>query len=316
MFMVYFHHDKSNEIIYIGKSRNEHTRPEAHKSREWGTESKYITYIECENEVDMDLYEIYYINVYKPKYNVAKKYKSYPTIQLAGLEFKSYDKLKMKFKKSIKERKNNKTAETKHTKNSRKRSRAYWKAEQERREKEFTEKRKKTQKIRHYIEEKPDLFLALMTPTTESFTLEGKTEFGIRNSSFQSLPEESVNLFCYLFKNGNFHDKDEYGYVQIDLLYNDYLMAIGWEDTKESEQRIKNSLDELPKMHFYEFSMNLPILKVITLQGKLFVSGLLPVQRNNGVTTKRICIKFYHDFLNKYFHIPKLCSTREKHLNG
>jgi hypothetical protein len=308
MFMVYFHHDKSNQIIYIGKSRNEHTRPEAHKYKEWGTESKYITYIECENEVDMDLYEIYYINVYKPKYNVAKKYKSYPTIQLAELEFKSYDKLKMNFKKSINERKNIITAENKNTKKSHKGSRAFRKAEEERRHKEFTEQRNKTQKISYHIGEKPELLLGMMTPTTESFTLDGKTEFGIRNSLFQSLPEDSVNLFRYLFKNGNSHDKDEYGYVQIDLLYNDYLMAMGWEDTKESEQRIKKSLDELPKMHFYEFSMNLPILKVITIQGKLFISGLLPVQRCNGVTTKRICIMFYHDFLNKYFDIPKLIS--------
>lgn len=311
MYMVYFHHNQENEIIYIGKSKNEETRPETHMNKEWGTQSKYITYAECENEVDMDLYELYYINLYKPKYNKAKKYKSYPTIQLPVLELQSYNELKKQFKKTNKRIKNIKlTGETEVKPQKRSWSRASRKEEENKRRRESTEERNKSQKISYYTGKKPDLFIALRSPVNESFTLDGKTEFGFRNNNFESLPLDSVNLFNYLLTNGIVH-MDHYGYLQIELYYHDYLIANGLEDTIETEHKIKRILDEIQHLHFYEFSMDLSIMEIINYEGKIFVTGILPFERINGIVIKKICIKFNNDFLNKYFHIQNLILSKK-----
>lgn len=302
MFMVYFHHNQANEIIYIGKSKNEEIRPESHKNKEWGTESKYITYAECENEVDMDLYELYYINLYKPKYNEAKKYKSYPTINLPDLELQSYDELKKQFKKNTKKSKETKLTGIEESPKKRRSSRASRKEEEDRRRRKWTEERNNSQKISFYTGNKPDLFLALGSPVNESFTLDGKTEFGFRNSKFESLPEPAFNLFHYLFTEGTVH-KIQKGYLQIEMFYHDYLIAKNLKDTIETEYSIKKMLDQIMHLHFYEFSMDLPIYEIILYEGGIFVTDILPYERINGIITKKICIKFKYEFLSKYFHI-------------
>lgn len=68
MFFVYRFLDKSNSVIYVGKSKQElqsrfmrHT----HLPNECYSMVRKIEYIECPTEADMSIKEIYYINLYR-----------------------------------------------------------------------------------------------------------------------------------------------------------------------------------------------------------------------------------------------------------
>lgn len=77
---VYFIYDKDYKLMYIGKSIHIHNRLKEHL----GTNShisdvnhnfKYFKYIELSvDDVDLDNYETYYINLYKPLLNTCKTY--------------------------------------------------------------------------------------------------------------------------------------------------------------------------------------------------------------------------------------------------
>lgn len=71
---VYRYLNSNNEIIYVGKTRRPlEKRVREHKAEElWGETTK-IEYIELPNDAIMSQYEIYYINLWKPKYNKSSK---------------------------------------------------------------------------------------------------------------------------------------------------------------------------------------------------------------------------------------------------
>lgn len=70
-----------NEIIYIGKTKHLEKRLNTHFSNKGHLPDK--CYLECERidtlkvetEIEMDIYEIYLINKYNPKYNILSNYK-------------------------------------------------------------------------------------------------------------------------------------------------------------------------------------------------------------------------------------------------
>lgn len=75
MEYVYRFINNDSKIIYVGKTNNMKTRMIAHKNskedkyRKSYKEAKRIEYIELETIIDARIKELYYINLYKPKYN-------------------------------------------------------------------------------------------------------------------------------------------------------------------------------------------------------------------------------------------------------
>lgn len=75
MYYVYKFLDKNNNIIYIGKTQNltrrirEHLNGNGHLDKDCYDEVVNIYYIEFKNINDMNLFEIYCISKYNPKYN-------------------------------------------------------------------------------------------------------------------------------------------------------------------------------------------------------------------------------------------------------
>lgn len=77
---IYRFLDKDNNIIYVGKTVDLVNRMTTHFSGGHLDESCYeqvnkIEYIKCENQADMNIKEIYFINKYKPKFNTKDLYK-------------------------------------------------------------------------------------------------------------------------------------------------------------------------------------------------------------------------------------------------
>ena len=71
---VYVMYNDKNEVLYVGKTINIESRMRQHfgkDAEEWKMEVKNIKYMNCFTEIDMSIYEIYLINVLKPKYNKA-----------------------------------------------------------------------------------------------------------------------------------------------------------------------------------------------------------------------------------------------------
>lgn len=108
MYYIYLLKDEFDNCIYVGKTSNLKPRISNHISIRSATyyNDKYydnedenkksneihkVEYAECCSEVDMCIYEIYYINKFKPKYNKEYKFKdSICTIELPELIFKPY----------------------------------------------------------------------------------------------------------------------------------------------------------------------------------------------------------------------------------
>lgn len=79
MYYVYRFLDKSDNIIYVGKTIDinkriyVHFSPRGHLPLECYEKVSKIEYIECKNNTDMTMKEIYFINKFKPIYNVRDK---------------------------------------------------------------------------------------------------------------------------------------------------------------------------------------------------------------------------------------------------
>jgi predicted transcriptional regulator len=98
-FYVYKFINKEERIIYIGKTNNIKNRisqhlSKGHLSQECYNEINHIEYAEIDNKTNCCLYEVYYINKYKPKYNKRHKYEDINIIELPELSWKTLDKLK------------------------------------------------------------------------------------------------------------------------------------------------------------------------------------------------------------------------------
>ncbi|MBI6874652.1 GIY-YIG nuclease family protein [Clostridium aciditolerans] len=72
MYWVYKIFDKNMVLLYVGKTADFLNRPKAHYNDPWGNEIDEIILAKCKSKTDMDIYETYYINKLKPKYNRAK----------------------------------------------------------------------------------------------------------------------------------------------------------------------------------------------------------------------------------------------------
>lgn len=88
---VYRFLNKNNEIIYIGKTVELKIRLRTHfyyNCEDWKKEVCYIEYSKLKDGATMSIYEIYYIDRYKPKYNKSDKYlNTYSHILLEDLIF-------------------------------------------------------------------------------------------------------------------------------------------------------------------------------------------------------------------------------------
>lgn len=87
MFYIYIFFN-NKEILYIGKTINIYSRFNDHKSsKNWFKQVTHIALANCNTKLDMDIYEIYYINKLKPKYNINSVYNETPTFHIEDLTF-------------------------------------------------------------------------------------------------------------------------------------------------------------------------------------------------------------------------------------
>lgn len=93
-YTIYFFYDTSKTLLYIGKTTNlrerikHHLYPSVVENEPWKKEINIhdIIIYPCANKCDMDIYETYFINKYKPKYNRDKVYGVKPSFKLPYLE--------------------------------------------------------------------------------------------------------------------------------------------------------------------------------------------------------------------------------------
>lgn len=93
-YFVYFLTNKEGDILYIGKTTNLRARIRQHlvadlvKLEPWRetVNKEKIQTFKCLNACDMDLYETYFINKYKPIYNKDKVFNSLPSFEFPPIE--------------------------------------------------------------------------------------------------------------------------------------------------------------------------------------------------------------------------------------
>lgn len=91
-YYIYRYYNKENEIIYVGlTSRPMQNRVKEHEKDKLKNETYRIDYATVKTRADMQLYEIYYINKYQPKYNIRTLDKKGIHISLPELEFFPYE---------------------------------------------------------------------------------------------------------------------------------------------------------------------------------------------------------------------------------
>lgn len=91
---VYFFYDSEKNLLYVGKTIGLENRMRQHFSKDtveldpWKNlvDKKYILLYPCNNPTDLDIYETYFINKYKPIYNKDKVFNHEPTILLTPIE--------------------------------------------------------------------------------------------------------------------------------------------------------------------------------------------------------------------------------------
>lgn len=99
---VYVCYNKDDKIIYVGRTQDIESRMYNHYLNDYWWEFVDKIYIGITNsETDMAIYEIYYINKYKPIYNTKDKFSDsdFPTLQLEELSFIRFIPAYLKYKK-------------------------------------------------------------------------------------------------------------------------------------------------------------------------------------------------------------------------
>ena len=87
-FYIYKMYGQDNELLYIGKTTNIEARMNQHfskdtiKNQQWKENVSYIDYYEFKAKVDMDIMELYYIALERPKYNKLSTDTEKPRIEI------------------------------------------------------------------------------------------------------------------------------------------------------------------------------------------------------------------------------------------
>jgi predicted GIY-YIG superfamily endonuclease len=72
---VYVLRDRRRKVLYVGKSMRLYSRLQSHiRSSPFGHKIAYITLYFVDEPYELDIYETYAINLFKPKYNKDKAY--------------------------------------------------------------------------------------------------------------------------------------------------------------------------------------------------------------------------------------------------
>ena len=69
---VYVMYDKDDQVLYVGKTKDMYNRMSQHFGvcrEDWKDEVYKMKVAKFNNEVDMSIAEIYFINKFRPKYN-------------------------------------------------------------------------------------------------------------------------------------------------------------------------------------------------------------------------------------------------------
>lgn len=91
-YYIYICYSNEKELLYIGKTNNLKRRIKEHeKTSKWIDEVKNIFYSELNTNIEMGIYEIYYINKYNPKYNILDNYNDIIDLEIKPLTFKPYE---------------------------------------------------------------------------------------------------------------------------------------------------------------------------------------------------------------------------------
>ncbi len=89
-YYVYKFLDKDGNALYVGQTIDMDRRMSEHKGRIWDLEKDKIMFAKCNNQADMCLYEMYYINKLHAKYNDCLVYNVEPSFTLPELDFREY----------------------------------------------------------------------------------------------------------------------------------------------------------------------------------------------------------------------------------
>ncbi|MRG86729.1 GIY-YIG nuclease family protein [Salinibacillus xinjiangensis] len=109
MHQIYIYYGKNDVVLYVGKTTKMDQRDSQHNSDAWINEVEYVMVSTVENKTDLTLYEIYYINKLKPKYNNTHANETPASFQLPELKFELFSddykrKLQEKRRKNLKEK--------------------------------------------------------------------------------------------------------------------------------------------------------------------------------------------------------------------
>lgn len=111
-YYVYRFLNENDDILYVGKTRQlikkrmrDHFGSQGHLSTECYSEVANVEYLKLGSRMEMDIVEIYYINKYKPLFNVHLKYEENLTVHLGEhvwerLDFKVWNKAEEDARKS------------------------------------------------------------------------------------------------------------------------------------------------------------------------------------------------------------------------
>jgi excinuclease UvrABC nuclease subunit len=90
-YFIYVFMSKENRPIYVGKTKQKlsiRMSTHNHLPNDCYNNVDKIYFGKVESEADMAIYEAYYINKYKPRYNTMLKYGDKLNIKLPDLDFK------------------------------------------------------------------------------------------------------------------------------------------------------------------------------------------------------------------------------------
>lgn len=91
MNYIYRYFNKKNQVIYVGlTSRPLKRRVKEHSVEQLQSETDHIDFALVDSEVDMRMYELYYINKYRPKFNKRDLYFDGNNLKLPELTFVPY----------------------------------------------------------------------------------------------------------------------------------------------------------------------------------------------------------------------------------